>query len=63
MYFNNASSQGSGAARMFYVYLYPEVIDSLIDRMCKNADAIKEIAIDPKKYMEKIKLENIKKDF
>ena len=63
MHFGNASSQGSGAARMFYAYLYPEIIDSLIDRMCKNADAIKEIAIDPKKYMEKIKLENIKKDF
>jgi hypothetical protein len=63
MHFGNASSQGSGAARMFYAYLYPEIIDSLIDRMCKNADAIKEIAQYPNKYKEKIKLENIKKDF
>lgn len=63
MHFGNASSQGSGANRMFYSYLYPEIIDALIDRMCKNADAIKEIAQYPNKYKEKIKLDNIKKDF
>ena len=63
MDFGNASSLGSGAARMFYSYLYPEIIDALIDRMCKNADAIKEIAQYPNKYKEKVKLENIKKDF
>lgn len=63
MEFSNASSQGSGSNRMFYSYLYPEIIDALIDRMCKNADAIKEIAKYPNKYKEKIKLENIKKDF
>jgi hypothetical protein len=63
MHFQNSSWKGSGANRMFYSYLYPEIIDALIDRMCKNADAIKEIAQYPNKYREKVKLENIKKDF
>ena len=49
--------------RMFYSYLYPEIIDALIDRMCKNADAIKEIAQYPNKYKEKIKLDKLQKDF
>lgn len=48
---------------MFYDYLYPEIIDALIDRMCKNADAIKEIAQYPNKYKEKIKLDKLQKDF
>lgn len=61
--FNNSSYQGSGASRMFYSYLYPEIIDALIDRMCKNADAIEEIAKYPNKYKEKIKLDKMQKDF
>ena len=48
---------------MFYAYLYPEVIDALIDRMCKNADSIVEIAKDPNKYKERIKLDKMEKDF
>lgn len=63
LYFNDGSGGGSGSARMFYAYLYPEVIDALIDRMCKNADAIVEIAKDPNKYKEKIKLDKMEKDF
>lgn len=63
MYFQNSRDQGSGASRMFYSYLYPEIIDALIDRMFKNADAIKEIAQDPNKYKEKIKLAKMQKDF
>lgn len=63
MHFGNSSSQGSGADRMFYSYLYPEIIDALIDRMCKNADAIEEIAKYPNKYKEKIKLDKMQKDF
>lgn len=63
MHFQISSYQGSGANRMFYSYLYPEIIDSLIDRMCKNADAIKEIAQYPNKYKEKIKLDKMQKDF
>ena len=61
--FQNSSWNGSGANRMFYSYLYPEVIDALIDRMCKNADVIKEIAQHPTKYKEKIKLDKMQKDF
>lgn len=63
LHFADESSGGSGAARMFYSYLYPEIIDALIDRMCKNADAIKEIAQYPNKYKEKIKLDKMQKDF
>ncbi len=63
MHFQNSSWKGSGANRMFYSYLYPEIIDALIDRMCKNADAIVEIAKDPNKYKEKIKLDKMQKDF
>ena len=63
LHFTDESSGGSGAARMFYDYLYPEIIDALIDRMCKNADAIKEIAQYPNKYKEKIKLDKLQKDF
>lgn len=63
LHFYDESGGGSGTARMFYAYLYPEVIDALIDRMCKNADAIVEIAKDPNKYKEKIKLDKMEKDF
>lgn len=63
MHFQNSSWKGSGANRMFYSYLYPEIIDALIDRMCKNADVIKEIAQYPNKYKEKIKLDKMQKDF
>lgn len=63
MHFQNSSYKGSGANRMFYSYLYPEIIDSLIDRMFKNADAIKEIAQYPNKYKEKIKLDKMQEDF
>lgn len=61
--FQNSSWKGSGANRMFYSYLYPEIIDALIDRMCKNADAIKEIAQYPNKYSEKVKLDKMQEDF
>lgn len=61
--FQNSSWKGSGANRMFYSYLYPEIIDALIDRMCKNADAIKEIAQYPNKYREKVKLDKLQEDF
>lgn len=63
MHFQNSSWKGSGAPRMFYSYLYPEIIDALIDRMCKNADAIKEIAQLPNKYREKVKLDKMQEDF
>ena len=34
--FTDECGGGSGVARMFYNYLYPEIIDALIDRMCKK---------------------------
>jgi hypothetical protein len=60
VYFNNGSSGGSGAPRIFYEFCFPEVLEGFVNRMVKYAN---ELTLYDKQRMISNKKKEINKDF
>jgi len=60
VHFNNGSSGGSGAPRIFYQFCFPEVLEAFVNRMVKYAA---ELALYDKQRMISNKKKEINKDF